>query len=181
MRKIPTVFVRDPYHLSRVIDAWHPDCLWVADGEGVPTRKYDGTCVMYDGSRWWARREVKTGRRAPHGFQEVDRDPNTGRRVGWEPIEKSPFYRYWLDAAGVRGFDTGTYELCGPSINGNPERFEQHVLVRHADAELLVDTLRTFAEIRRHCIILQHEQGVEGIVFHHPDGRMAKIKGRDFR
>lgn len=25
------------------------------------------------------------------------------------------------------------------------------------------------------------DEGVEGVVWHHPDGRMAKLKGRDFR
>ncbi|WP_255273315.1 hypothetical protein [Actinomadura madurae] len=28
-------------------------------GEGRATRKYDGTCVRFDGGRWLARREVK--------------------------------------------------------------------------------------------------------------------------
>ena len=39
-----------------------PGCEWVIAGEGVATRKYDGTCVMYDGDEWWARREVKPGK-----------------------------------------------------------------------------------------------------------------------
>jgi hypothetical protein len=45
----------------------------VLDGEGVATRKYDGTCVMFDGDGWWARREVKPGKTAPAGFV-ADRD-----------------------------------------------------------------------------------------------------------
>lgn len=46
MKKIPTVFVRDPEtNLKHVRDEVHPDCQWVLDGEGVPTRKWDGTCV----------------------------------------------------------------------------------------------------------------------------------------
>jgi hypothetical protein len=28
--------------------------------------------------------------------------------------------------------------------------------------------------------LLLYTSGIEGIVFHHPDGRMAKVKGRDF-
>ena len=51
MRKIPTLYVRDwdgdrRYVLPQVT----PGCEWVVvNGEGVATRKFDGTCVMYDG------------------------------------------------------------------------------------------------------------------------------------
>lgn len=58
MQKIPTMFVRDPDNMRYVIDEVTPGCEWVLAGEGTPTRKYDGTCVMFDGAEWWARREV---------------------------------------------------------------------------------------------------------------------------
>ena len=71
MKKIPTVFRRDPDDMRHVTSEVHPDCQWVLDGEGTPTRKYDGTCVMFDGTRWWARREVKPGKTAPNGFEAI--------------------------------------------------------------------------------------------------------------
>jgi hypothetical protein len=69
MRKIPTLFERDwdgdrRYVLPQVT----PGCEWVIAGEGTPTRKYDGTCVMFDGERWWARREVKADKMPPKWY-----------------------------------------------------------------------------------------------------------------
>jgi hypothetical protein len=180
VNKIPTVFLRDPDNRARVTDTWHPDCLWVRDGEVVPTRKFDGTCVMFDGTRWWARRVVKQGRDVPPDFQKIDHDPITGKLVGWEPAEQSPFAKY-LREVMVDEPDLGTYELCGPKINGNPEGFGRHVLIRHADAAPLSERDRTYPAIREMCLYLMSNFGIEGIVYHHPDGRMAKIKAKDFR
>ena len=51
------------------------------------------------------------------------------------------------------------------------------VLVRHAFADIFdPEPPRTFAELRRWLA----GQDIEGLVWHHPDGRMAKIKRRDF-
>jgi hypothetical protein len=116
----------------------------------------------------------------------VQDDPATGNTVGWQPAEQSPFFKYLYEALsdapdwGV--WDApGTYELCGPRINGNPEQFERHMLIRHDTAQPFAYTDRTFAAIRDQCLALREVFNIEGIVWHHPDGRMAKIKGRDFR
>ena len=62
VNKITTLFERDwEGDRSRVLDQVHEGCEWVLEGEGLSTRKYDGMCVMYDGSEWWARREVREG------------------------------------------------------------------------------------------------------------------------
>lgn len=198
MQKIPTLFMRN--HLARpavLTDTYDPACLWVARGEGVATRKYDGTCVLHDGSGvWLARREVKSGKDAPAGFVEISQDATTGKRVGWEPAEQSPFWRYLREALGggdptvwpsgylqeaLGGGDpaawpSGTYELLGPKINGDPERSQGHWLVGHSSADRLDDAPRDFEGLRSYLAHLPYE----GIVWHHPDGRMAKIKRRDF-
>ncbi|MFM9500934.1 hypothetical protein ACKI1Q_46130, partial [Streptomyces galilaeus] len=72
----------------------------------------------------------------------------------------------------------GTYELVGPKIGtrggANPENLSVHDLKYHgAD---LIDVEPTFDAIFEY--LSTHD--VEGIVWHHPDGRMAKIKGTDF-
>src|SRR5215471_9014570 len=121
MRKIPTLFVRDwdgdrRYVLTEVT----PGCEWVIAGEGTPTRKYDGTCVMFDGYRWWARREVKEGKPAPEGFIALEADPETGKTVGREPAGQSSFAKYLLEALDAEydppfaRWPVGTYELIGP-------------------------------------------------------------------
>src|ERR1700679_1790969 len=95
MRKIPTLFVRDPTNRKYVLPEVTPGCQWVLDGEGVATRKFDGTCVMLDADKaWWARREVKDGKEPPPGFETVDHDDVTGKMVGWEPAKQSSFPKY---------------------------------------------------------------------------------------
>lgn len=200
MKKIPTVFRRDPDDMRRVTREVHPDCQWVLDGEGVATWKYDGTCValLYtDGEqvwseppmsgpgadtaelRWLARREVKPGKRAPAGFIPVDRDEATGKTVGWEPIEQSAFAKFHAEALRNQAdepWPTGTYELVGPKVNGNPEGVDQHRLWSHAAADVVEPVPRDFDGLAK---FLADFAG-EGVVWHHRDGRMAKLKGRDF-
>ena len=183
MRKIPTIFVRDDNDRRFVTSRPHPDCDWVFRGEGVPTRKYDGTCTMYDAERWWARREVGAGRPVPEDFVLVQTDETTGKRVGWEPIERSPFAKFHAEALrdGPAYWAAGTYELVGPKVNGNPERTPGHRLIEHATAAKVDLPARTFDAIRAAVLAARDIDGCEGIVFHHDDGRIAKIKARDFR
>jgi hypothetical protein len=200
VRKIPTLFVRDPADRRHVTREVAPGCEWVLAGEGVPTRKYDGTCVLVyldrghrDGPkrRVFVRREVKVGHPVPDGFWggPIDHDPLTGNQVGWVPYESSGFARFideamvgWdsvfaVDAGEARlaGHVGPTYELCGPKINGNPEGFARHTLVRHGVTRL-DDCPRDFDGLRDW--LAAHD--FEGVVWHHPDGRMAKLKRRDF-
>jgi hypothetical protein len=186
MKKIPTVLVRDPDDRAHVVDEVTPGCEWVLAGEGVPTRKYDGTCMMLDADgKWWARREVKAGKAAPANFVPEDHDEVTGKTQGWEPVEQSSFAKFHTEALEVLIIPletpVGTYELIGPKINGNPEGSEQHYLVAHDQADVVFPDHGLSRSINQ--IKAQAEQmglfGYEGIVWHHPDGRMAKLKARD--
>ncbi|MFC0554746.1 hypothetical protein ACFFHJ_27995 [Planotetraspora thailandica] len=150
---------------------------------GTPTLKWDGTCVMFDGAGLWARREVRPGKQAPAGFVALSTDEETGKTVGWEPMAQSGFARWHAEAeAAAHGpFEPGTYELLGPKVNGNPDAFPGRVLMRHAWAPDALDedvktALSDFDGLRDWL----HARPYEGVVWHHPDGRMAKIKGRDF-
>lgn len=180
MKKIPTIYLRDPDDREHVLLDINPECQWVFDGEGVATRKYDGTCVKKDETgMWWARREVKSGKVPPDYFRIEQFDQITKKSVGWVPIYESPFHKFWQEALVQNygdNYDPGTYELIGPKINGNPENISVHTLVRHGAVRLrltnghpldLIDTCRS--------------SGFEGVVWHHPDGRMAKLKVRDFK
>lgn len=73
----------------------------------------------------------------------------------------------------------GTYELCGPKIRGNHERFSSHVLMLHGE-DVVRSVPRDFEKLKT---FLERYDG-EGIVFHNqlPGGvvQMAKIKRRDF-
>lgn len=178
VKKIPTLFVRDPNDMRHVTREVHRACGWVIDGEGVPLRKFDGTCVMFDGQRWWTRREVKPGKMPPNGFVQIEHDEITGKTVGWEPAEQSSWWKYLEEAvADSEVWLTGTYELVGPKVNGNPEGFTGHLLVEHANSDVIEDAPRDYDRLAVFLAGFPHE----GIVWHHADGRMAKIKRRDFR
>lgn len=186
MKKIPTVFERDwNGDRSRVVDQVHPGCEWVLAGEGVPTYKLDGTCCMVRDGKLYKRREVRGNDQAPDGFDEVDYDKETGKAVGWVPVGDGPddsyhreaWERYTALADGALA--DGTYELVGPKVQGNPERLILHALIRHGANPVHPQTPlppRSFEGLREWLT----GRDIEGIVFHHPDGRMAKIKLRDF-
>ena len=176
MKKIPTMFKRNPDNMRELLNEPHPDCLWVFEGEGVATRKYDGTCVKIENGHYYKRREVKNGKPIPHGFIEVELDPNTEKRVGWVEIEPAEKENRWHMEAFDPRLSDGTYELLGPKIQGNPEHYEEHVLMSHENAAFYIDAPRTMEGLRSFFESLD----IEGLVFHHPDGRMAKIKKRDF-
>jgi hypothetical protein len=183
VKKIQTLFVRDPEDMKRVLPEVTPGCEWVLAGEGVATRKYDGTCCMFDGLMWWVRREVKPGKQVPDDFRPEMIDEATGKTVGWVPMVQSAFARWHqeaLDDFPAREWAQGTYELCGPKINGNPEQFIQHKLIEHADAEKLYAHTLDYEGLRETVLTLAEQWGVEGLVWHHLDGRMAKLKARDF-
>lgn len=179
MRKIPTLFVRDPENMKYVLPEPNPACAWVFAGEGVPTAKVDGVCVKLDNDGWWARREVKPDKTPPPNWVEVDADPVTGKRQGWEPMRQSAFAKY-LDEATADPFHeltNGTYELVGAKINGDPHGYGRHQLIRHGAIEL-DDVQRDYRSLR--LWLATEAFRWEGIVYHHPDGRAAKIKCRDF-
>lgn len=178
MKKIPTLFKRDPEtNLKYVTAEVNPGCEWVLDGEGTPTRKFDGTCCLIRNGVILKRREFKDGKPVPAQFEEEDYDPITGKHFGWVPVDPDDKGDRWFFEGMNDGWDhpDGTYELCGPKVQGNPEEFDKHVLVRHG-AEELLDVPRDFEGLRGWLA----DSNFEGIVWHHPDGRMAKLKRRDF-
>jgi hypothetical protein len=177
MKKIPTIYKRNPDNMQEILPDQNPVCSWVFTGEGVATRKYDGTSVKIEDGKYYKRREVKKGEPAPPLFAEETHDETTGKRTGWVPVEPAEKGDRWHMEAFDATLPDGTYELCGPKVQGNLENYEEHVLVRHADAEQYPDCPRTYEGLMK----FMAGKDIEGIVFHHPDGRMAKIKKRDYK
>jgi hypothetical protein len=180
MRKIPTIFERDwTGDRSRVVDTTNPECTWVFAGEGVATQKIDGTCCLIRSGKLYKRRELRSGDLEPADWELADRDLETGKSVGWVPVGNGPEDRYHREALEYCGaLPDGTYELIGPKVQGNPERTDCNLLVLHGNgiAGPIDDVPRTFDGLREWL----SDKNIEGVVWHHPDGRMAKIKLRDF-
>jgi hypothetical protein len=182
VKKIPTLFLRDfANNPALVLPEPHPDCAWVLAGEGFATRKLDGTCCACLDGRLYKRREVPRGAGLSGDFILVGEDPETGKRVGWVPVGDGPEDRWhrvaWEALPAGERFEGRTYELVGPKVQGNPEGYEVHTLVPHDSVTGYLEAPRTFEGLRAW---LTGHGNLEGLVFHHPDGRMAKIKLRDF-
>jgi len=173
---MPTIFMRNPENRKEVLPWPHQDCGWVFDGEGVATRKYDGSCCRVKDGNLWKRREIKKGKPQPDGFEIADYDKITGKTVGWMLVTDAKEDCWHVKAFGDGRWPDGTSELCGPKVQGNPEGFEHHVLVPHSEATKYENIERTFSGIRT----FLENVNIEGLVFHHQDGRMAKIKKRDY-
>ena len=181
MKKTLSLFQRN-YDGDRLVrDELVPGAEWVAAGEGVATRKHDGTCCLVQNGKLWKRHEMKVSKLPPPGFvMAQEPDPVTGDVPGWVPVgdgpEDSRHREAWKAVYGdVAPLTDGTYELCGPKVQKNPEGFASHVLVRHG-CEVLTDAPRDWTGLRSYLA----NKDIEGIVWHHRDGRMVKIKGKDF-
>ena len=179
MKKISSLFARNHDTNGLVRNEVVPGCEWVLAGEGIATRKYDGACCMIRSGMLYKRRTVWEGETPPVDFEAVTEfDPIKGVCYGWVPVSSAgpedQYFRVALEAA-IQPLEDGTYELCGPMIQGNPERFEIYVLVRHGK-DILNDCPRDFHGLRNYL----RNRDIEGIVWHHTDGRMAKLKGNDF-
>lgn len=174
MRKMPTIFNRS-YRagIVRVINMQHPKCDWVFNGEGVATRKWDGTCCMIKNGEYFKRRTLKKNIEPPIFFILEDSDPITGKRFGWVPVTEED---KWHMEADRDGLSDGTYELMGPKIQGNPEGYDGYVLVNHLHCGTYNVILRTFDGIRE----FMKDKDIEGLVFHRDNGQMAKIKKSDY-
>ena len=178
MQKIPTLFERDWNDPKRrVTPIVNPACQWVANGEGWPYRKIDGTSCLIRDNGLYKRRELKPGDVAPVDFEFVEADGETGKHIGWVPVGRGAEDRWHREAFSAQGtWADGTYELVGPKIQGNPEHYIAHELVGHKSLAFPADVPRDFEFLRRWL----DGCGLEGIVWWHPDGRKAKIKCRDF-
>lgn len=182
MKKIVSLFQRNYEGDRQVRDEVVPGAEWVITGEGIATRKWDGTCCMIEKGILYKRFDAKHGKTPPDGFIAAqDPDPVTGHWPGWIKVSQTAKEDKWFREA-VEGygelsaeFEDGTYELVGPKINGNPEGFETHQLVHHG--HIVIENLpRDFEHIQGYLSVAC----IEGIVWHHPDGRMVKIKAKDF-
>lgn len=170
MKKIPTLFKRDPDNRSRVL----PELAVQLPEGAYATLKLDGMAVMCDGTSWWKRREVKPDKPIPAGFLEAAYDEVTGKRQGWVPIGDGPEDQ-WLSALVLgRAPRAATYEAIGPHFQGNPHGYEQDLLVEHGIVPVRVPT--DFEGLH---LALGFFNG-EGVVWWADGEPVAKIKRRDF-
>jgi len=183
MEKIPTIFDRGEGF--KVINQPRRGCEWVFAGEGRATEKVDGTNV---------RLTVRAGKTVR---VEKRRNPSKAQKQqgiidGWyiDADEHSKEDKWIFEA--VRGTDVAGWpdgehsvEALGPSIQGNGLGLTKNLCVPfNLEIPVYDDMPRTYEELKRVLEALDSRFApghlAEGIVFHHPDGRRAKIKRKDF-
>lgn len=183
MEKIPTIFQRGDNF--KVTPSIHPDCDWVFEGAGVATEKLDGTNVRLTIRSGKCMRLEK--RRNPNKKQKA-----LGIKDGWyvDADEYSPEDK-WIYTA-MQNTDVSTWsngehsaEALGPKIQGNPLNLGEHLCVPfNLEIPSFENLERSFDGLRAALVKMESKYSptnlVEGIVFHHPDGRRAKIKRKDF-
>jgi hypothetical protein len=183
MDKIPTLFLRDPVNPGHVTREVHPDCEWVLRGEGVATRKRDGTNIrvhVRDG-----RCELVEKRKNPSAeAKEAGEAPGYVKAERFEPNDKHIFAA--VEATDFSTWPDGAWpvEALGPKIQGGRESdtptlyaFSLPALTGPCAIEVIHNrnALRTYDTIRDFLATAW----IEGIVFHHPDGRRCKVKRKD--
>jgi len=189
MQKIISLFQRN-YDGDRLVrDEVIRGAEWVLNGEGIPTLKWDGTCCMVKNNELYKRYDAKKGKTPPDGFipaQEPDKV--TGHWPGWLLVGAGKEDQYHREAFMDNAWwEDGTYELCGPKVNGNKQKLTRHILIKHGanvagTVEIPVPNPVTFESLKSFFSAIdgQVHKDIEGIVWHHSDGRMVKIKKKDF-
>lgn len=183
MEKIPTLFERD--EKFKVTSQVRPECEWVLRGEGEATEKLDGANV---------RLTVRSGELVRI---EKRRNPNKKQKArgiidGWyvDTDDVGPEDRWIVEAASntdTSGWADGEHpcEALGPKFQGNPLGLDQHLCVPfNLEIPTYENIPRDFDGLAQFLVEIESHYSpgnlAEGVVFHHPDGRRAKIKRRDF-
>lgn len=183
MKKMPTLYKRvfEGHNIKYTENSITPGCEWVEEEKGIATLKLDGTCCLIENDKIFARFDYKPGRTLPEGAIPCQEkaDETTGHFPHWVEVKDQPQYKYHKIAFEEfkktnPNYENGTYELCGPHINGNPEKYEKDILIKHGSI-ILYEVPRTFDGIKN----FLEENYIEGIVFHY-EGQMCKIKRSDF-
>jgi len=183
MKKIPCLFKRDFNTKGRqtlIYNEVTEGCEWVLKGEGIPYIKIDGTACRIKEGVLYKRYDAKHGKIPPSNFEPCEETPDliTGHWPGWIPVGLEPdsiWHREAFEQSNCKNRD-GTYELVGPKIKNNPEGLDRHTLLPHTSFKIIE---RIYLSYEGLCLYLR-KNNVEGIVFHHPDGRMAKIRRSDY-
>lgn len=186
VKKMPALFEIDrlAHKATTVINE---KAAWIFNEPARATIKRDGTSItVNEDGTVFARRAVKKGKTAPNGFIPAETDSFTGSTFGLEPVTQSGFHKMFQQASQGRFLPPGTYELCGPKINGNPESLSEPVLFSHGSDDAIeipdmstmpreeaYETLKTiFADYKA--------RGIEGVVWAGANGKRTKLRVKDF-
>ena len=181
MIKIPTIFERDwEGDRSKVIDK-PTKAFYEILVNATPTVKWDGSAVRVLDSILYKRYDCKKKngkwRNPPIDFIPAqDKDEKSGHWPGWVLADPDKPEDKWFFSIEIPK-ENGTYEFCGPKINGNPQNFDRHFYLRHGSTPVAnLNTIFSFREIKNFLESLD----IEGIVWWRHGEPLGKIKRVDF-
>lgn len=185
MIKISTLYKKDENDLSKVIEGEiSEDNMWVFDNCVKATRKFDGTACAIINGEIYKRYDAKKDKKPPiNAIPCCEPDDKTGHHPHWVKCDRTNNSdKYHFEAFDLsESLEDGTYELVGMKVQSNAENVKEgHRLIRHGEVsykEKERDYMLSSCENLKHFL---SENDIEGIVFHHEDGRMCKIRKKDF-
>lgn len=201
MYKIPTLFERDE-KTHRVVPRWNPVVDMRALDIAEATEKVDGTAVMIQGGRLYARQTIGEKDAIKPGWLPAG-PPVNGQIPGWVPCRRDDPQHKWhweaWDGVGdellkdgppitarrdYTWLPDGTYELVGPKVQGNVYGLDKHKLWVHGATKVFMPGLSRDPAVAMGYLqeFLTHAP-IEGLVWwaRGPQPRaIAKIKARDF-
>jgi hypothetical protein len=194
MKKMTTLykqqFTKLPDNKGRIFSGLsketNPENDWVfTDPTVVAYRKLDGaSAAIINGniySRYMSRQRKNTAAQVPlNGIPaQLNIDEATQTHPYWVPAEAKGTGKHHYNAfINQPGLPDGTYELIGPSINGNPDDVVINTLMSHNADSLLVKLPEVITrEILKQLII---SQPWEGLVFRNSNDDMCKLRRVDF-
>ncbi len=198
MKKMKTLFVID-HNTNLVTQEVRKECEWVLNGEGIATIKFDGTAAIFMNNKLYKRWDRKLTKKftrmkkrlgdnfvaQEHMFKKVpegaiacqEPDPVTHHQPHWLLVDDKP-ENVWFNES-LKGSDNliegASYELVGEKVQNNIYNIVGHELWQHGSKE--VNNLELTFEGLKNWLL---KNNVEGLVFHHPDGRMCKLRRKDF-
>lgn len=187
MNKIPTIFKRNWEGDRKVINEYTDGVTADLLNQCVATEKVDGTNVRITVRNGMVVRLEK--RRNPTKLEKAKgiEDPWYVDADQYDPEDK------WIydsvKNTDISNVPDGEFsaEAYGKNVQGNPLgmpgnqlmifSLQDHVVI-FGDVPTKYEELKKFLQQRR--TVIGESGTIEGIVWHHPDGRMYKIKAKDF-
>ena len=201
MKKMKTLFVIDRSN-DLAINQLNDGCEWIFDSNVTASIKFEGTAAFFKNGQLYKRQNRKLKKKFNNLFRsgklrfeditidmfkdirdgsipcEEKPDPVTLHFPHWVPVSKDApedknFIEAWNNADNLE--DNCSYELIGKKVQHNLYNLDTHKLVKHGSLQVDLNDL-SFDSLKDW---LKNNE-CEGIVFKHPDGRMCKIRRKDF-
>ncbi|NEP41587.1 MAG: hypothetical protein F6K35_21080 [Okeania sp. SIO2H7] len=199
MKKIPTVFQREPNNLKQVLDVLNPEVELVfaqCDRKDFEIhKKYDGQPCLYQDGKLYTRFNAKLFQKKrgkiinepklpPENSIPCSKpDQNTGDWPHWRLVNKTQdewVLKAFENAGGGSVLSNGTYEAVGPHFQTNLHRLTNDILVSHnallENCSQLLECNDLFKAFKDFMKQLKYE----GIVLYQSGLPVAKLKRKDF-